>query len=63
MPITKKTLKTIMEDLHSLHLSDEELDIILPTVQRQAEAIAKLDAALDLSMVPPGAIFRAEPYR
>ena len=63
VPITKQTLRTILEDFDSLHLSDEELEIILPAVQSQAAAIAKLDAVLDLSMVPPGAIFRAEPNR
>ena len=63
MPITKETLKTMIEDFGFLHLTDEELEIILPAVQAQADAITKLDAAVDLSMVPPGAIFRAEPNR
>ena len=63
MPVTRETLRGMIDDFGLIPLTDEELDMLLPAVQAQVDAMAKLDAEVDLSMVPPGAIFHAEPGR
>ena len=63
MPVTRETLRGMIDDFGMIPLTDEELDYLLPAVQAQVDAMAKLDAEVDLSMVPPGAIFHAEPGR
>ncbi|MBI4232988.1 MAG: hypothetical protein HY686_00945 [Chloroflexi bacterium] len=61
--VTRETLKAMIRELGGVPLTDEELDMLVPAVQGQVDAMSKLDAALDLSQVAPGLIFHAEPRR
>ena len=63
MAVSRETLRGMIDDFGMIPLTDEELDYILPAVQAQVDAMARLDADVDLSMVPPGAIWHAEPGR
>ena len=44
-------------------MTGEELDALVPAVQAYVDSIAKLEADLDLTQVPPGLVFRADPGR
>ena len=60
MPVTKETLKRMIDELDLIPLSDEELDVILPQVQDMADAGRKL-AKEDLSASRVSHVFRASP--
>ncbi len=60
MAVTKETLKRMIDEMGLIPLSDEELDIILPEVQKMTESGQKL-AETDLSSSRVSHVFRASP--
>ena len=60
MAVTKETLKRMIDEMGLIPLSDEELDIILPEVQKMTESGQKL-AEADLSPSRVSHVFRASP--
>ncbi len=60
MAVTRETLKRMIDEMGLIPLSDEELDIILPEVQKMTESGQKL-AEADLSSSRVSHVFRASP--
>ena len=63
MTVNRGTVRAILLELGGITVTDEELDALVPAVQAYVDSIAKLDAELDLTQVPPGLVFRADPGR
>ncbi len=59
MPVSKDTLKAIVEEYGGVPLSDEELDLVAPEVESYLQEIAQL-RDLDLSSVMSGRLMRVQ---
>ena len=59
MAIQNETLKAIIRDYHGFELTDEELDLVLPTVENYLAEVEKL-RDLDLSGVMYSRLIRAD---
>lgn len=58
MPVSKDTLKAIIEEYGGIPLSDEELDLVAPEVESYLKEANQL-RELDLSSVMSGRLMRA----
>ncbi len=58
--IRKETLEAMIRDFGLAPLTEAEMAAVLPALQARRDQSEKLEKALDLSMVPPSALFRAE---
>lgn len=59
MPVSKDTLKAIIEEYGGIPLSDEELDLVAPEVESYLKEANQL-RELDLSSVMSGRLMRAQ---
>ena len=59
MPVSKDTLKAIIEEYSGIPLSDEELDLVAPEVESYLKEASQL-RDLDLSSVMSGRLMRAQ---
>ena len=59
MPVSKDTLKAIVEEYGGVPLSDEELDLVAPEVESYLREIDQL-RDLDLSSVMSGRLMRVQ---
>ncbi|MCH8225507.1 MAG: hypothetical protein IIC97_06550 [Chloroflexi bacterium] len=59
MAIQNETLKAIIRDYHGFELTDEELDLVRPTVENYLAEVEKL-RDLDLSGVMSSRLIRAD---
>ena len=59
MPIEKETLKAMIRDYHGFELTDEELELVRPTVENYLAEVEKL-RDLDLSGVMSSRLIRAD---
>ena len=58
MPVSKDTLKAIIQEYGGIPLSDEELDLVSPEVESYLREVAQL-RDLDLASVVSGRLMRA----
>ena len=58
MPVSKDTLKAIIQEYGGIPLSDEELDLVSPEVESYLREVAQL-RDFDLSSVMSGRLLRA----
>ncbi len=58
MPVSKDTLKAIIQEYGGIPLSDEELDLVAPEVESYLREVAQL-RDLDLSSIMSGRLLRA----
>ena len=61
MPVSKETLKRMIEDFGLIPMSDEELEIVLPTVQSTVDGTKQVSSEVDLSSIRISHVFRAHP--
>ena len=61
MPVSKETLKQMIEDFGLIPMSDEELEIVLPTVQSTVDGTKQVSSEVDLSTTRISHVFRAHP--
>ena len=59
MPVTRETLRRMLQELGGLEMSDEELDRVLPHVQSYLDIAAKMEQ-LNLRGVLAGRLLRAD---
>ena len=59
MPIEKETLKAMIRDFHGFEISDEELDLIAPSLNGYLADVEML-RDLDLSDVMSGRLIHAD---
>ena len=60
MAVSKETLRSMVEEMNLIPLSDKELDLILPEVQELIDAMSELSDA-DLVETRISHVFRADP--
>ena len=60
MAVSKETLKTMVEEMDLIPLSDKELDQILPEVQELVDLMSDL-SDVDLEETRISHVFRADP--
>ena len=60
MAVSKETLRSMVEEMNLIPLSDKELDLILPEVQELIDAMSEL-SDVDLVETRISHVFRAEP--
>ena len=58
MPVSRDTLKALIQEYGGIPLSDEELDLVTPEVESYLGEVAQL-RDLDLSSVMSGRLMRA----
>lgn len=58
--IRKETLVAMIRDFGLAPLTEAEMAAVLPSLQSRRDQMEKLDKALDLSMVPPSAVYHAQ---
>ena len=59
MPVSKDTLKAMIQEYGGIPLSDEELDLVAPEVESYLREVAQL-RDLDLSSVMSGRLMRVQ---
>ena len=60
MAVSKETLRSMVEEMNLIPLSDKELDLILPEVQELTDAMSEL-SDVDLVETRISHVFRADP--
>jgi len=60
MAVSKETLRSMVEEMNLIPLSDKELDLILPEVQELIDAMSEL-SDVDLVETRISHVFRADP--
>jgi hypothetical protein len=63
MPVDKETLRQMIEDFDLTPMSDEELEIVLPTIQTMVDGMRQVSREVDLSTTRTSHVFRADTGR